>query len=120
MRGTLRVIPSAESKRPQRIVTLRQLPNPEFLADLLGGEAQVIETFDSILHDGEAQPCVVYSRRGAKEEGLPLNTWANMLWLQALVRKNGFSETDPEQPDRICGPVAVLLGDKVFMHHLLN
>ena len=59
MLGTLRVIPGAgeNSNRPQRIVTLRQIPKPEFLADLLGGEAHVVETFDSILHEGEAVPC---------------------------------------------------------------
>jgi hypothetical protein len=122
MLGTLRVIPSAEAKRPQRIITLRQIPSPAFLSDLVGGEAQHVESFDSILHDGQVVPCVVYVAKDARTgtRKMKPNTWANLLWLQALVRKQGFTETDRDALDHIAGPVVILHGDGVFMHHLLH
>lgn len=128
MWGTLHIIPAAANNSPvplghrskHRLVVLSAPPSIEKLREAVGGDIKIIPSFDSIIHGGEVVPCLVYCRKGAREANLLANTWANLLWLQAQVRKNGFSETDPDMPDFIAGPVAILLGNKIFMHHVLN
>ena len=117
MRGTLRVIPSAASQNPNRIISLRQVPSPLLLQELVGEEPMRITTFDTILSEGEAVPCAVYVGRTAKERELPPNTWGNLLWLQAVVRKDGFSEADADL-DYLAGPVVIMHGDPEFMDAL--
>lgn len=122
MRGILRVIPVPGSGRPSRITTLRQIPSPVFIEQLLGSEPGRITTLDTILtKDGSARPCIAYAATGGgfgtKEMNLSPNTWASLLRLQAQVRKDGFSEVDPDHPT-IRGPVVILYGDEEFMDAL--
>ena len=115
MLGLMRVVPSAESKRKPRSVTLRQIPSVEFVEALVGGDAQIIESFDSLLYNGEVIPCVVVA---TKDETKPVNTWMDLLHLQAMIRKNGFSGTDRGDVPPIRGTAVILQGDDSFMDGL--
>jgi len=111
MRGTLRVISTPASKKAHRLIELRQVPTLSILRDIVGGELQLLDDFDTILHGGQAVSCKVFCRR-MPDENSP-NVFANMLWTQAMIRKHGFSETTV--PHMLTGPVAVLFGDQEFL-----
>jgi hypothetical protein len=128
MWGTLHIIPASGASVPvhllghaskHRLIVLNAPRSIEELRETVGRELEIIPSCGSIIHGGAVVPCVVYCRKGAREANLPANSWANLLWLQALVRKQGFFETDPNMPDHLAGPVCILLGDQVFMRHLM-
>jgi hypothetical protein len=48
------------------------------------GEVPIIQEFDTILHEGEAVPCIGLEPRSER------SPFANLLWLQALVREQGI------------------------------
>jgi hypothetical protein len=85
------------------------------LEAILGKTFSVVEGFDSIFHLGEVVPCVVYQGHNSWDEP---NEFANLLWLQALVRRSGFSKT--VFPSSIGGSCVVLFGDEEFMKTLAN
>ena len=117
MLGLLRVVPSAESKRQPRSVTLRQIPSVDFVEALVGGNAHIIETFDTLLNgEGVVVPCVVVA---TKDETKPVNTWMDLLHLQAMIRKDGFSGTDRDGMPPIRGTAVILQGDDAFMNGLV-
>ena len=96
---------------------MRQAPSPLLLDSIVGGDRHLVEGFDSILYNGEATPCFVFQGvQGILEPKREDNAFANMLWLQALVRKHGFSHA--HTPSSITGPVAILFGDPEFMKDL--
>jgi len=116
MRGILRVIPSATSRRSQRLMLLRKAPSPFMIEASVGGAPQLIETFDSILEQGEILPCRAYRCAEPGRENQP-NVFANLLWLQALIRADGFNRVY-DQPQNLSGSVALLFGDSLFMEAL--
>ena len=113
MRGILRIIPSAGSKKSHRLMVMRQTPSPMLIDAVVGGGRKVVVGFDTILHRGEAVPCTVYQ---GLEAGVEPNAFANLLWLQALIRKHGFSEA--KTSSSIDGSVVVLFGDPEFMENV--
>jgi hypothetical protein len=113
MQGILRVIPTPASRKAHRLLIMRQAPSPLLIEAIVGGGRQIVEGFDSTLHGGRAVPCVVYYRSEAFSEP---NPFANLLWLQALVRRHGFADT--HTPSSISGSVAMLFGDETFMRAL--
>lgn len=122
MWGTLQIIsalkPQLAHLSKQRLLVLNDAPSINEIEHKLGGPVQEIHSFDSILHGGEIRPCIVFALQDAKRRELPPNAWANMLWLQALVRKHGFSSPEANHPDYLAGPVGILLGDEEFMDAL--
>jgi len=116
MRGTLRVITTPSSKMAHRLIELWQAPSPLMLKDVVRGDLKIVEGFDTILHEGEARPCIVFCNNEPNPDSP--NAFANLLWLQALVRKKGFAGVDPTIASSITGPVAVLYGDQEFLEAL--
>src|SRR5277367_1821086 len=110
MQGILRVIPTPASRKAHRLLLMRQAPSPLLIEAVVGGGRKIVEGFDTTLHGGRAVPCVVFYGSEALAEP---NPFANLLWLQALVRKHGFSDT--HIPSSISGSVAMLFGDDPFM-----
>lgn len=111
---TLQIIPAPRSNtdpRPafQEISSLTNASSitrlPDLLRNTLRGPAKIIPDFDSILRNGDVQPCLALCN--AWEVGEP-NTWANLLWLQHLVRTYGFSEA--RAPSVVRGPLALIFG----------
>jgi hypothetical protein len=99
MLGTLHVILSSSSGRAgslHRIIQMDEAPSVERLHRAVGGPIKLIEGFDSILRGGEVEPYIAFCSAGAARKYetnfYRPNIWANLLWLQALVRSHGFSE----------------------------
>jgi hypothetical protein len=108
--GTLHVIPSSASSL-HRIVRLDEAPKIDRLINAVGGPIKLVPGFDSILKGGEVEPCIAFYSETHSES--PPNTWANLLWLQALVRTQGFSGSSDHET--LNGPVVVLWGDIEFL-----
>lgn len=117
MHGTLHFIPSIEGALPW-IEHLSTPPSADRLARIIGGEAKLVEGFDSILRDGDPEPCFVFCNENASRKELAHNAFANMLWLQALVRAFGFAGCSHQESTR--GPVAIIFGDAEFLNGVLN
>ena len=86
------------------------------LQQALGGDAEVVPGFNSILHNGIIQRCVAYYDKGGKENGRPLNSWATALWHMALKRagyEQGLRRTDGTIADWLTGNVAVVIRSAV-------
>ena len=133
MWGSLHVIPSSmpvPSKRilghlyKHHLVVLNAPPSIETIESAIGGSISPIPDFDTILHGGASQPCMAFCNRDALAMDFMPNIWANLLWLQALVRKHGFAEaheiytSHPETHHTITGAIAILWGDSEFMQAL--
>lgn len=124
MWGTLHIIPPSDhrnspvfsgNKSKHRLLVMNDLPELSDLEVAIGaerGQLEIVETFDTILHGGEETPCCVLRRKDAD----CTNAWANLLWLQALVRKHGFAET--QHPPHLTGPIAIIWGCEDFMKGL--
>jgi hypothetical protein len=115
MLGTLHVIPSSSSGRAgslHRFIQMDEAPSIERLHRAVGGPIKLIEGFDSILRGGEVEPCIAFCSADAasiyKTDFYRPNVWANLLWLQALVRSHAFSEA--KTPNSLSGPVVILWG----------
>jgi hypothetical protein len=111
--GTLHVIPSSAGHL-HRIVQLDEAPKVDRLIKAVGGPIKLVPGFDSILRGGEVEPCLAFYCETNSEN--PPNTWANLLWLQALVRSQGFSGSSDHET--LNGPVVVLWGDIEFLKSL--
>jgi hypothetical protein len=120
----MRVIPNSAVARAQRFIVLRKPISPFMIEAAVGGAPMFVESFDSILVSGISLSCKVYCRkepmRGTQAElrgNAPheprTNAFANLLWLQALVRKTGFSEA--KTPCSFTSSVAVVYGDEEFL-----
>lgn len=127
MLGVLRVVPCEGSTLAHRALVLRRTPSESLLKDIVGGKLALIQDFDTTLYKREAVRCVAFRARtrpglpaGTKEENrVRSNTYANLLWLQAQVRKKGFSGVNLP-PHSIVGPVAILHGDEEFLRSLIE
>lgn len=115
---TLHIIPAVE-KGPalQRIVKLDEIPTAGHIARMVGGPLHVIPEFTSILRDGAIEPCLALCN-GLNQGNpyVPANSWANLLWLQAMVRAYGFSEA--KTPNVVRGTVAILWGHSLSLEDL--
>lgn len=118
MQGILRVLPAPGKDRRQRLVLLRQAPSTPQLEDIIGGKLTLIDGFDTTLHDGETVPCLAFRARDMNE--LRPNAYADILWLQALLRKSGYAGVRPLADGFISGTVAILSGDKEFLRELVH
>jgi hypothetical protein len=112
MLGTLHIIPPS-TKILHRIIQLDQVPTTERLSNAVDGPLKLVEGFDTILRGGEIEPCLAFR---SNQECSSHNTWANLLWLQALVRREGFSST--KTPHSLTGSIVVLWGDLEFLKTL--
>jgi len=111
--GTLHIIPSSTHSL-HRIELLDKPPSVARLQKAVGGEITLVPGFDSILRGGEVEPCIAfYCETDFKSAP---NSWANLLWMQALIRKQGFSGSDKHEI--LTGPVVVLWGDLEFLKSL--
>ena len=97
MQGTLRVIPGTRSKRAHRLVAMRLAPSPLMIADLVGGELQTVEGFDTILHEGEAVSCKVFCGREPRKEP---NPFANRSGSKPSFARKASRESIPRQLPR--------------------
>lgn len=120
MRGILRVIPSDASVKSHRSIVLLVPPARSFLEDIVGGRLDLIGDLRTILHKGQAHPCMAFQGRTRGNDLKPQNLFAEMLQLQALVRKTGFVETGANPPDSIRGTVVILSGDDPFLKELIG
>ena len=115
MLDTLHIIPTSSGISLHRIIQLDAPPPIERLINAVGGPIKLIPGFDSILRQGEIKPCLAFFSQ-VQRSNQEQNTWANLLWLQALVRKYGFSEA--KTPLTITGLVAVVWGDTLLLKNL--
>lgn len=125
MWGTLHIIPPSATpvlpafaghKSQHRLLVLDTPPLIEVLEQAIGatrGQLEIVDSFDTILHGGEETPCLVFRRRDAQKQ----NAWANLLWLQCLVRKYGFAEM--QTPPHLLGPIVIVWGCSDFMEALM-
>jgi len=124
MWGTLHIIPASDTRTPPFMPghksrhTLEILDAPprietlELAVGAVRGQMELVSSFDTILHGGEETPCLVFRRRDAQKQ----NAWANLLWLQCLVRRHGFA--DAQHPPHLLGPVVIVWGCEDFMQAL--
>jgi hypothetical protein len=81
------------------------------LQQALGGDAEVVPGFTSILHNGIIHRCVAYNDKGGKQNSRPINSWAAALWHMALKRagcEQGLRRSDGTIADWLTGNVAVV------------
>jgi len=116
MPGTLHIVPCSKALHFHRIISLDVPPTLFEIERAVGGPIKLIAGFDSFIRQGELEPCFVFCNEHAELRELPPNTWANLLWLQALVRTHGFAEAG--SPKVIRGPIALLWGDAPFFEAL--
>jgi hypothetical protein len=97
------------------MMVLRKPLSAFMLESAVGGAPTLIESFDTILISGSAFPCKVFCKREpeGEDQSSHQNPFANLLWLQALVRSTGFAEF--KIPSSLTGSVAVVSGDEEFM-----
>lgn len=118
MRGILRVVPCADSHKSHRTLVLRQPPAKQMIEDIIGGKLTTVENFTSILHEGESVQCVAFISR--EQTDTRPNAFANLIWLQSLIRKHGDSWPRITSRSTLTGTVAIFYGDPSFMGSLLD
>jgi hypothetical protein len=101
---------------PIRRIELNRLPILEDLKDAVGGYIEVVPDFDTIIQDSQVRPCVAFCNEEGKLKQLPINIWAQTLWVQSLTRKYGFNQSDPR--DVLVGDICVVTGDAEFLESL--
>lgn len=111
----MRVIPNDGYCNEHKLVHLSKTPDTQFIETVVGGKLERIEGFDTILFQDRPIRCLAF--RARCELDYEQNTYANMLWLQALLRETGFSTT--ETPDSIKGPIAIFFGEDGFTNALI-
>lgn len=72
-------------------IDLAGIPRHQFeqeLGRLLKGKPRMIPYFDTLeILEGEGIPCTAYVREDFTRKDLPVNAWAQALWLQSQARK---------------------------------
>lgn len=92
---------------------MRRAPSPLLIEAVVKGASKIVPGFDTTLHGGVAVPCLVFY--GSQVLSEP-NPFADLLWLQALIRKEGLTRI--QTPSPILGSVVMLFGDPSFMEAL--
>jgi hypothetical protein len=117
MRGTMIVFhpdkPEPDLREFDRPLTLDEL------RDAVGGYFEPVPRFKTIAYGGTVLDCIAFCNENGKEDHLPINDRATIIWNMAL-RRVGQELYDPSgiPKDWLVGNVAVVFGDREFMREL--
>jgi len=109
------------SPYPQRHVHVQVIPSDcrraateafTFTIIVDGGEVPIIQGFDTILHEGEAVPCIGLEPRSER------NPFANLLWLQALVREQGIKIEPRRKHKLMSGTLHIIPSSASALHRI--
>jgi hypothetical protein len=124
MEGVLQVIPyNADllTRRGIRSVVLRRAPAQSFLEDLIRGQLDLIDGFDTIQHEESTRPCLAFHGHRTYRDDSLQNILANFLWFKALLRvsPDGLVRAGKRTPYPLQGTIVVLHGDATFRSSLV-
>jgi hypothetical protein len=111
------VIPAEGSQSSHRILLMRKAPALSLIETLVGGPYVSIEGFSTVMHEGDSVNC--YAFRARKVTDTRPNAFANLLWLQSLLRRYPDGWED-QVPYTLQGPIVLLYGDREFMGALFE
>lgn len=118
MRGT---IVSIRLNGYRNVTQVQGPPQLDLLKSAIdGGYLELVPYFDSYEHEGKWVKCMAFCDEHGKQNNLPVNVEATVLWDKVMVRagRKGLVTVDGQMADVLVGPVAIVFGDEAFMRAL--
>jgi hypothetical protein len=96
---------------------LDQPPDLTVVRDIVGGDAELVPFFETIVCEEATYNCRALCNEHGKQEGLPFNDVATALWDQAMKRANidGLMMWNGQMMDYLVGNVVVIIGDSELL-----